>query len=214
MNNKTLNPESIPFSGHNQLVVFARPPVPGKVKTRLAREVGDDKAAQIYRELLDHAFQMIESLPKDIKCAIAWDNSNNNRAEYTKHHRWIQPSGNLGEKMSWAISHSIEKGAGKAMIIGTDCPTITLSTITDAFQTLDNAEVVLGPAEDGGYYLVGAKQVIPALFPDLQWGTNLVLQETIKSLENAGISYSLLDLKYDIDTWDDWKRWQQTIKNR
>ena len=114
--------------------------------------------------------------------------------------------------MSWALSYSIKKGAGKVVIIGTDCPEITVSTIAEAFQSLNNVDVVLGPTEDGGYYLVGAKQVIPALFPDLRWGTDTVLEETIESLENAGISYALLDKKYDIDHWHDWVRWQRTKK--
>ena len=200
--------------GKQHLIVFAKPPVSGKVKTRLARQVGDTKAVEIYRQLLDRTFLLLESLQEIMQCTIAWTDLGDDISHNEKFQHWLQPTGNLGEKMAWAVHKSLNSGSGKVVIIGVDCPTLTVDNITNAFEALDHTQVVLGPAEDGGYYLVGSTQDFPALFPDIKWGTNEVLQQTIESLKNSGISFHLLEKKYDIDTISDWERWQKSIQNQ
>ncbi len=200
--------------GKQHLIVFAKPPVSGKVKTRLARQVGDTKATDIYRQLLDHTFLLLESLQDVIQSTIAWADAFDDFTSNAKFQHWLQPIGTLGEKMAWAVRKSLRNGSGKVVIIGVDCPTLIVDDIISAFQALDHSQVVLGPAEDGGYYLVGSTQDFPALFPDIKWGTNQVLQKTIESLRNTGISYYLLEKKYDIDTISEWERWRTSTQNQ
>ena len=195
------------------IIIFARPPVLGKVKTRIAKEVGDEKALQIYTELLHHTLNTLSKMDQTAKCTIAWHENHPSIKQYTKWHHWIQPAGNLGEKMSWALKLAFDQGAPKVIIIGTDSPGLSSALLHDAIEKLNHTDIVLGPSEDGGYYLVGATCVVPSLFPPIQWGSKHVLQETIKSLESTATPYLLLEPKYDIDHLSDWKRWQTHINS-
>jgi rSAM/selenodomain-associated transferase 1 len=96
----------------------------------------------------------------------------------------------------------------KAVIIGSDCPGLTTLIINDAFAVLETNDIVLGPANDGGYYLLGCKKVYPALFEGIAWSTPYVLGQTIEKIENENLSYRLLDHLTDIDTLQDWLRYK------
>jgi uncharacterized protein len=106
----------------------------------------------------------------------------------------------LGERMANAFREAFSLGAQKAVIIGTDCVEISDEIISQAFDTLYKVDVVLGPAEDGGYYLVGLKEPMPEIFRGIHWSTNLVLNQTLKKLEQKGLKFKLLKTLRDVDT--------------
>jgi rSAM/selenodomain-associated transferase 1 len=185
------------------LIIFIKNPELGKVKTRLAETVGDEKALIIYLELLKHTQQ--------IACEVAANrllfyskfidtNDNWNNQAFQKQ---LQNGSSLGERMQAAFEQALLKYK-KAVIIGSDCASLTPSIIEEAFQALDTHDFVVGPAEDGGYYLLGMKQVEPTLFQKMEWSTDQVLPETLKRIEAKQASYTLLPTLSDIDYWEDW----------
>ncbi len=137
--------------------------------------------------------------------------------------RWLKISGlsfmpqegkSLGERMSNAFNHAFTLGAAKkAVIIGTDCPQITTQTIVKAFDELDTSEVVIGPSYDGGYYLLGLRRLIPEVFSNVDWSTNLVFDQTMKILRRSGIKPECLEMLRDVDTVEDLSK-EQILKAR
>ena len=193
----------------NKLIVFTRYPVPGKAKTRLIPAVGKERAADIQRTMTEQTVATARSFAaKAGDCSIEIWFFGGSRAEMSE---WLgddlsyveQPDGDLGHKMSEALSASFNAGAKLALIIGTDCPSITVDILEQAFEALAESDVVLGPAHDGGYYLMGQSQYAPALFRDIDWGTSSVFAETVNKASSAGLSQSLLPKLHDIDTPDD-----------
>ena len=188
---------------HNGLLIFVKNPVEGKVKTRLAKTIGDHNALLIYRALLKHT-QTIASeisvsryLFYDEKIEIN-DNWLNNL--YTKNQ---QVNGDLGKRMSAAFEHVFSKGVSKAIIIGSDCIELTTEIINNAFELLENNDVVIGPALDGGYYLLGMKTLHNCIFENKSWSTDLLLAETLESLKKENLSVQLVPKLSDIDTETD-----------
>lgn len=188
---------------HNGLLIFVKNPVEGKVKTRLAKTIGDHNALLIYRALLKHT-QTIASeisvsryLFYDEKIEIS-DNWLNNL--YTKNQ---QINGDLGKRMSAAFEHVFSKGVSKAIIIGSDCIELTTEIINNAFELLENNDVVIGPALDGGYYLLGMKTLHNCIFENKSWSTDLLLAETLESLKKENLSVQLVPKLSDIDTETD-----------
>jgi rSAM/selenodomain-associated transferase 1 len=183
---------------NDTLLIFARNPVYGKVKTRLAATIGNDKALQIYRQLLEHTAAVIQPINADrvvyysdfIADNDSWDNN------YSKA---IQRGTDLGERMSNAFKDILEPGAKKAIIIGTDCYELDTEIIANAFTQLSNYDIVVGPALDGGYYLLGMNNYHPKLFNDMTWSTDTVLKETIARCAELGLRYFLLPVLSDID---------------
>ena len=198
--------------GRNALILLARAPELGKVKTRIATEVGAEKALHVYTRLLKNIVSSMSDLEKSVRKIIAWTKVPDNTGDYQDWEHWLQPEVDLGDCMQWAIHNSVALGAEKAIIVGADIPDISQDRIERAFDTLDYTDVVLGPAADGGYYLVGAKRDIPELFPDINWGGTDVLDKTTESLQKTGISFQLLDILSDIDHWEDWVEWSGRIK--
>ena len=191
------------------IIVFARPPVMGKVKTRLAADVGAVSALKIYKQLLSYTINTVEQFNSS-RAIIAWSEQyyDKNLKNWTQ---LIQPDGSLGSRLRWAMHKTVgEKNAEKVLIIGADCPLIKAGDLQEAIDYLDHSQVVLGPCDDGGYYLVGTGISSPALFPDLPWGTDQVLKMTMESLHSAAISVKLMGQKYDIDTLGDWERYNQS----
>ncbi len=193
------------------LIVFARPPEPGKVKTRISAEVGEEKALYVYQKLFNNTINSMEDLNKSINKVLAWTKIPANLTDFPDWEHWLQPSLDLGNRMAWAINNSIVFGFDRSVVIGTDLPAINAEIIERAFETLKGVEVVLGPASDGGYYLVGTKRNIPALFPELEWGCTDVFRGTIESLQKANVPYRLLETHSDVDYWDDWMKWSDKL---
>ncbi|HND87700.1 MAG TPA: TIGR04282 family arsenosugar biosynthesis glycosyltransferase [Saprospiraceae bacterium] len=192
------------------LLIFLRNPVLGQVKTRLARSLGDAEALRIYRLLLDktrhaaldvaaHRWLCYTDFPD---LADEWPN-----AFFEKK---SQSPGDLGERMAAAFRQAFEAGARRAVIIGSDCPQLDGPALQVAFEMLDTADIVLGPASDGGYYLLGMKHLAPALFQGIAWSTGSVLQQTLAASRAAGLSVTLLPMLRDVDTLEDWQAYQAT----
>ncbi|MEH0155823.1 TIGR04282 family arsenosugar biosynthesis glycosyltransferase [Limibacter armeniacum] len=188
------------------LIIFVKNPEPGKVKTRLAATLGNEKAVAIYRELLAHTEKVTSSLNlvkkvyygDYINVEDIWDN--------VDYYKALQEGDSLGERMSNAFEHAFEEGADEVVIIGSDCPEINKETIEKAFDSLLKNDVVIGPAEDGGYYLLGMNKFTPELFRGKKWSTSSVLNDTLKDTGKLQLSVTLLDMYTDIDEEADLQR--------
>ena len=189
------------------LIIFVKYPEPGKVKTRLAENIGLENAAKLYKKMAEDIIYNLSRLG-DYTKIIFFDppERRNEVIRWLKFNglTFIEQKGNsLGEKMSNAFSHAFSVGADKAVVIGTDCPQITTQTIVKAFEKLEKSEVVIGPSYDGGYYLLGLRRLIPELFYDIDWSTNLVLDQTMKRLRYNDIKSEFLEMLRDVDNVQD-----------
>lgn len=185
---------------NNLLVIFAREPVPGRVKTRLAKDVGIAAAAALYDLMLRHVVKSVISLQYDIVICKTPE-SGGACFEDMAPGAVVrdQPEGDLGEKMSGVFKAEFARGYKRICIIGTDCPGISSSGILQAFELLGNSELVLGPSCDGGYYLVGLSVFHPELFEGIAWSTDEVLSGTLGIARSLGIDYGCLAVRADID---------------
>lgn len=195
---------------HRALLVFARAPARGRVKTRLAAELGADAALAIYRELGRGVVQRVSAAECDITIAVTPDDATGLVQEWLGHHlRCIpQGSGDLGSRLARAVEETGSAPGTSTVVIGTDCPAVDAALIEAAFRALDASDVVLGPTHDGGYYLVGVRRPEPALFERVPWSTALTLAVTLERALAAGLRVSLLPWHSDIDTAADWRAWQ------
>jgi rSAM/selenodomain-associated transferase 1 len=197
--------------GHDCLVVFARAPELGRVKTRLAADLGPARALAIYRELTARVIEVVrDSADRVVVTHAPADAEPSMRAWLGETLSYApQCDGDLGERMEHAFATSLAEGAERVVIIGTDCPTITAETVDAAFAALDDADVVFGPAADGGYYLVGARAVHPFLFRAVPWSSDRTLGVSLDRAREAGLRVSLLPPMRDVDTAADWDAYDQ-----
>lgn len=181
------------------LIIFTKNPELGKCKTRLAQTIGDEKALKIYELLLDYTISFTTSVP--VKKHVYYSDTilENDRWSIPEFEKFLQIKGDLGTKMSHAIHQSFKSGYKKVVIIGSDCAEINEKTINKAFQQLKQNDVVIGPATDGGYYLLGMNQPILDLFIDKSWSTPKLISETIACLKRLDHSFYLLPKYSDID---------------
>jgi uncharacterized protein len=183
------------------LIIFTRHPELGKCKTRIAAELGDHAALKIYEKLVAYTHAITKDLPMkkfvfyadDLPPVDLWTDGNFERR--------IQTPGGLGEKMLNAFKEVFESGCDQVAIIGSDCAQITAMDILSAYTPLE--DVVFGPAEDGGYYLLRLSHCIPELFQDMKWSHHQVLEKSLSRLGELGIDYYLLGTKSDIDYAND-----------
>lgn len=191
------------------LGVFLKYPVPGQVKTRLAGALGDDAAAAWYREMAELVLE--RTAADEAYRRILFVSPEERILDFV---RWLpdetflpQRGAELGERMAGAVSQLLGFG-GYALLIGTDVPDISKAVIVQAFDLLCLHDVVIGPAEDGGYYLIGMKQAHTTLFDGIAWSTPEVLPATLGKIAMLGLSYALLPELADIDTIEDYQKWQ------
>lgn len=194
-----------------KLFIFLRFPEAGNVKTRLAKKVGIKKATKIYKRLAENTIKKIYPLHrKKVEIVIAYTPKNKGN----KVKKWInypftyyaQKGSNLGKRLSNAVKWGFQNKAKKIIIIGSDCPDLLASTISKAIRELSGNDIVLGPAFDGGYYLVGLNNNRNFLFKNIPWSTSKVLKRTLDKIKEAKLVYKLLPPKYDIDTFDDYMK--------
>ncbi len=193
------------------IIIFVRNPELGKVKTRLAKEIGDKETLQVYIELLQHTHDMTSELDCDRFVYYADYIDNNDLWENENFEKRLQEGESLGNRMMAAFFELFQQGYSKVVIVGSDCPELTTFVIEDAFDKLDATDVVIGPSSDGGYYLLGLTQLIPELFKNKQWSTDTVLADTIKDTVNLRKVCLFLTELSDIDTADDLRRYQQML---
>lgn len=181
------------------LIIFTKNPEAGKVKTRLAATIGNEAALAIYHQLLLHTVSTTKYLPVE-KFVFYFNHIENEDVWNSKYYRKeVQQGNDLGERMKNAFASIFQKDYGKIVIIGTDCPDVNAGIIMNAFDYLKSYDIVVGPAEDGGYYLIGMKELRPNLFENIKWSTDTVLHDTISKCTTLELNYHLLPVLKDID---------------
>ena len=195
------------LSTDQALLLFTKNPEKGKVKTRLAQTMGEEMALKIYLALLEFTRDVSLQVEAD---RLVW------YSHYVDHedlwHRndffkQLQLGEDLGARMSYAFKTTFQEGYKKVVIIGSDCATLTSEIVGTAFSKLDEVPFVIGPADDGGYYLLGMNYFEPQVFLDIEWSTETVCQNTISHLERLDQTYELLPVLSDIDYEADWKKY-------
>lgn len=184
------------------LIVFAKEPKKGKVKTRLQEYLTQDLCVNLYKAFLRDTLDLTEKIACEYKI-LAYDSHGKNPRylkEIAPRHTFYKQKGEcLGERMSNAFRFAKDTGASKMVIIGSDSPALPASSIKRAFGLLGRADVVLGPSLDGGYYLIGLKSPCPGLFKGIVWSSPTVLKSTINNAQGLKKRVVLLDKRYDID---------------
>ena len=191
-----------------RVIVFLKAPRPGLVKTRIAAALDEEAAAGIYRVLLDRTLRALYQR-REVELRFTPDGADAEIQPYLRP-GWTmqgQGEGDLGERMSRAVDESFAAGMKRVVIVGTDCPTLLVEDFLDAFDALNDADVVLGPAEDGGSWLIGLRKPAPTLFHGIPWSSQQVLALTEARARTAGLSVGVLRRMADIDTLEDWRRW-------
>ncbi len=186
----------------NALIVFVKNPVKGKVKTRLSATMGEDKALAIYRELLLHTRNLCQLLT-DTQVVVYYADFLNQDDLWNSFKKQLQCNGDLGDRMYEAFK--TEESADKMVIIGSDCFELKPSHIQEAFDSLSSNDAVIGPANDGGYYLLGLKKAENKVFNEMKWSTSDVFSQTIDRFKELNLSYLVLEELVDIDTEEDLK---------
>ncbi|CAN5640482.1 TIGR04282 family arsenosugar biosynthesis glycosyltransferase [soil metagenome] len=185
------------LSMKSALIIFVRNPVLGKVKTRIAATLGDENALAVYKYLLQHTKDITEGLPVTRLVFYADEITTNDL--WNGNEKYLQSGSDLGERMSNAFEWVLEKGYDKIIIIGSDCFELDEKMIVDAFLKLNEYEIVIGPATDGGYYLLGMQSPFKNLFQNITWSSKNVLNETIKQILQHNLSSYLLPALNDVD---------------
>jgi rSAM/selenodomain-associated transferase 1 len=189
-----------------RLLVFARAPVPGATKTRLVPELGAEGAAQLHAALIAHTLAVAAvARPHELQLWHAGDDADGtlgNMADAAGASLQRQPEGDLGARMEHALGQATADGR-PAIVIGTDCPWLSAAALQEADTMLASADAVIGPADDGGYVLLGLRGVVPSLFTDIDWGTDKVLATTRERLTELGWDWRELPTRPDVDRPED-----------
>lgn len=202
---------AVPHHSQSALIILARYPEAGRVKTRLAASIGDDAATAIYRLCAERLFREARGLPEDVQRYLFFAGEEAKDTIRT----WIgedfhlerQRGEDLGERIRNAFSCVFARGADQAVIVGSDIPDLSATLIEQAYLFLETYDVVIGPDHDGGYYLLGMKQLHEALFADVPWGTSRVHGQTLRNIRHLGLSVAFLPVLVDVDTEPDLRRW-------
>lgn len=192
------------------ILIFQKNLVEGKVKTRLARSIGNDKALQVYRYLLNHTHQQVALL--DTPALVFFEH----RIEVDFLHQRlfsgaVQRGEDLGERMKNAFLQAFGMGYQQVVIIGTDCLQLNSDIIKESLEALDSYDMVIGPAIDGGYYLMGLRKMYPTLFEDKTWSSSKVFPETMDEAKKLGLNPYVLEKLNDIDTYEDLGEYEKTL---
>jgi rSAM/selenodomain-associated transferase 1 len=185
------------------IIIFLKFPELGRSKTRLAATIGNENTLKVYKELLDHTHLITKELNYDKY--LFYDKVTSNKMPWGDdiYQTAYQVESDLGGRMQHAFSQLFEKGYERIVIIGSDCYDLSQEIIEEAFEKLKKKDVVIGPAKDGGYYLLGLKKLIPQLFTDVAWSTDEVFSATTKALDFLSIGYDTTAVLSDIDVYDD-----------
>jgi uncharacterized protein len=188
-----------------KLIIFTKNLVEGRVKARIANKIGTKKALKVHQLLLIKTMEMARSLPENIQPVLYFSDFLDNDPFFTSY-TWeinLQKGKNIGDRMSNAIETEILSGNSPVCLIGSDIYDLNKDIIMDAFNRLSDNELVLGPAKDGGYYLIGMCKSNPEIFKGLDWGMSSVLEETKKRIISSGLKYSILSELNDVDLYED-----------
>ncbi len=185
------------------VIIFLKYPELGRSKTRLAASVGNENALKVYIKLLEHTNLITKNLNLDK--FLFYDKVTENKMAWGEpiYQTAYQKDGNLGERMEHAFEQLFSKGYERLVIIGSDCYELNQEIIEQAFELLKSKEVVIGPAKDGGYYLLGLNKLVKELFKNVAWSTDEVFKTTTQVLEDLNIVYDTTPILSDIDTIED-----------
>ncbi|MBI4024279.1 MAG: TIGR04282 family arsenosugar biosynthesis glycosyltransferase [Verrucomicrobia bacterium] len=189
-------------------------PRPGYVKTRLARDVGPTKAARIYRRLVEH---QINNLPLGWPIQVHYAPSRARKEMLA----WLgdrsacvpQTGGGLGRRLVHAMNHAFQGGAAAVIFLGGDCPYVTTAVLTEAARLLRRQDLVVGPACDGGYYLIGLRTPRPGIFEGIDWGTDRVFNQTRAQIRVLNLRGKILNPLEDVDDAGSWNRARRAWRN-
>ena len=205
-------PGSEPFG----LMLFTRYPEPGRTKTRLIPHLGPAGAAAVQRQMTEHVLAQVQSAAQRLPLAVEVHFAGGDRSRMQA---WLgdraayfpQAEGGLGDRLTAAFRQSFGWGRPGAIAIGSDCPALGADHLTAALEALGRADGVLGPATDGGYYLIGLRQLEPTLFKDIDWGTDQVLAQTLAAATAQGLTVELLPPLTDVDRPEDLPQWEAIL---
>ncbi len=186
------------------LIIFAKPPVLGYVKTRLAQAIGNENALKFYQRMLEQTWKIAQE--STISTTVFFSKQSEYVSNFKLFPVEFQSAGDLGKKMAEAFTTIFAKGYREVILIGADCPDNTTENILNAFELLQKNDTVIGPSEDGGYYLIGMKKMYSEIFDNKVWSTSTVCQEAIQELEKINLSIGTAATLNDIDTWEDLKK--------
>ena len=207
----------------HRLIIFTRYPEPGVTKTRMIPALGAAGAADLQRGMTEHLMAKVKALiaRQPLTVEIRFDGGSEKLMR-----NWLGPEftyarqgeGDLGQRMQRALAEGFQTGSTAIVIVGSDIPDISSAIIARAFEALNHNKLVLGPAGDGGYYLIGLQKAeenlaYPELFKDINWGTPRVLPQTTAAADRLGISYALLDTLKDVDRPDDLRIWKRALRS-
>ncbi len=195
------------------LIVFAREPLPGTVKTRLAAALGDQAATKLYETMLHDVLKAVRRL-SEIDTVVYWACEEESLPLLSDRYHCRsrrQGRGDLGQRMQSAFEEMFAAGSDICCIIGSDAPDLPLSFVQEACRLLETAQtdVVLGPSRDGGYYLLGMRKVWPQLFSNIPWSSSTVLEQSLAAARDSGLTAALLPEWQDIDTLEDLRAFQE-----
>ncbi|OZH52067.1 hypothetical protein AFK68_26790 [Hydrocoleum sp. CS-953] len=198
---------------NEQLIIFSRYPEPGKTKTRLIPALGEEGAANLQRKMTEttliKAKKLLNRMSLSIEIRFAGGNlqlMKNWLGSDLKYQE--QGTGDLGERITRAFESAFNRGMKSVVIIGIDCPSLTPEIMLQAFGKLTQSDVIIGPATDGGYYLIGIKKIIPELFQGINWGTSVVLSQTVAIARKINLAIDYLPKLSDIDRPEDLEKLQ------
>lgn len=194
------------ISMKNVLLIFIKNPEAGKVKTRLAKSIGDLEALQIYKKLLKRTLTV--AAQSEVRKQVWYSTFIDKEDEISTDtfEKYLQTGSDLGARMSGAFQQAFKDGADRVVIIGSDCPDLSTEVLEEAFKQLEIYDLVIGPSEDGGYYLLGMNRFYAPLFKDVEWSTESVLESTIQKAEMMGLEIARLPVLNDIDILEDLRK--------
>ena len=189
------------------IIIFVKAPRPGFVKTRLAAAIGNEAACDAYRQLTETVLAKLTPLPH-VELRFTPDDAEDEIKPWLRKNWTAQPQGegDLGQRMHRAFAEA----NGSAIIIGSDCPYLELCDLEDTAEALQTQSAVLGPAVDGGFWLIGLNAPCPALFEGIEWSTDVVLKTTLAKAKVQGLSVCQLRELSDVDTVEDWSGWRES----
>ena len=197
------------------LGIFAKYPRPGCVKTRLARDIGTDAAAQLaeaflkdvcesFRDAADR--QIIAYTPDDWAARVYFEGLARSGDQL-----WPQPAGDLGDRLA-AFFEMACSAKDATVVIGADAPTVPVEFVAEAFERLASCDCAIGPSTDGGYYLLALRSACPSLFTGIDWGTDRVFEQTMNRISDANLTVHRLPVWYDVDTLEDLRRLDSDLR--
>lgn len=201
-----------------RLIVFTRFPEPGRTKTRMIPALGAAGAAELQRRMTEHVMAAAAAAAdrRGLAVEVRFEGGDEKVMTAWLGPRWSyapQGGGDIGRRMARALGDAFAAAAGRAVLIGTDIPELTADLLSEAFDRLSDSDLVIGPAADGGYYLIGARRegfvpLAPVLFEDIPWGSAAVLERTLAAIDRVGASLHRLPVLRDVDRPRDLPVWE------